>query len=174
MQRLYDSQPEFYHSRYKDIQLAKYNHLFELVDAKNSLTLDAGIGTGTILKASKSFSRLVGIDLSLRSLEFLQNKNVRDSLFLINADIENLPFKDHCFFQVFSITVGQNLPSLHFLDEIKRILACSGQTVLSILRKKIPDGIETKLRKLFSCWQIDAVNDEQFEDNFFIIQSKLN
>jgi ubiquinone/menaquinone biosynthesis C-methylase UbiE len=133
---LYDQTAWIYDQRYREIQEEKYRSILSKTTfRKGDLILDAGCGTGMLLEKIPSERRAVGVDFSKEMIRIAKNK-VRDSN-LIQADLNNLPFKDNTFSKVFGVTILQNAehPKIT-VREIVRTLKKSGLTVLSTLKKK--------------------------------------
>ncbi|MHA1838635.1 MAG: class I SAM-dependent methyltransferase [Candidatus Ranarchaeia archaeon] len=171
MQRLYDTGPDIYHDRYFSIQREKYRFISSIIDSTNLLTLEVGIGTGIVYNVFQYLSRIIGLDISIRSLEYLLGRSAYPNLLLVNADAECLPFRDCSIQQIFSITVAQNLPSPKpFLTESRRVLSVRGRLIFSILRKK-DCALYDAIRSIFPGADIVSYNDPIYEDLFFIIST---
>nr|MDO8080244.1 class I SAM-dependent methyltransferase [Candidatus Freyarchaeota archaeon] len=133
---LYDQTAWIYDQRYREIQEEKYKTMLsKIAFKKRDLILDAGCGTGMLLEKIPSKHRAVGVDFSKKMIRIAKNK-VRDSNF-IQADLNNLPFKDNTFSKVFGVTILQNVEHPQMtVREIARALQKKGLTVLSTLKKK--------------------------------------
>jgi demethylmenaquinone methyltransferase/2-methoxy-6-polyprenyl-1,4-benzoquinol methylase len=134
----YDSTADIYDRRYQEEQEAKYSSALAGVDIGGSF-LDVGCGTGLFFKyVSAKATNVVGIDISKALLLRAKESAKADgNIDLIQADADNLPFKDRDFDVVFAFTVLQNMPEpLVTLKEIKRT-AKSGATVIVTGLKKI-------------------------------------
>lgn len=122
----YDSTADIYNERYGDIQEEKYHLMLQDVSLKKPI-LDLGCGTGMLREFLKT--PMVGVDISFEMLRKSKEKNV-------NADLENLPFRDNSFATILSFTAVQNLDSADAaLLEVKRVLKPKGTFVLTILSK---------------------------------------
>src|SRR5688500_10598726 len=92
---------------------------------------DIGCGTGDHFGYFRDLSRVVGIDMSLGSLNAVRRRH--PDAILIQADINALPFGDSTFDAVFSI---YNLEHLYYLrdslEEIARILAQHGRLFVGL------------------------------------------
>ncbi|WXG41171.1 MAG: class I SAM-dependent methyltransferase [Candidatus Freyarchaeum deiterrae] len=133
---LYDQTARIYDQRYREIQEEKYSAMLsKIAFKKRDLILDAGCGTGMLLQKFSSKHRVVGVDFSKEMIRIAKSK-VRDSD-LIQADLNNLPFKDKTFSKVFGVTILQNVEHPQItVREIKRTLEKKGLAVLSTLKKK--------------------------------------
>ena len=145
----YNSSFQYYDNRYKEIQSNKYARFFKKLRIQNNI-LDAGCGTGLlleyILNEQRKFKdlspgfRYMGVDISLNMLkEFhLRLDNIGNLKFvnLVLADIENLPFRDNIFDEIYSITVFQNLSDIEpGLDNLIRVGKVKFDILISILKK---------------------------------------
>lgn len=78
---------------------------------KNKIGLDAGCGSGSdMLNISQYGARIVGIDLSDALNITKKNVASRKSIYVAQADIYNLPFRDDFFDFVYSLGVLHHLP----------------------------------------------------------------
>lgn len=145
----YNNSFQYYDKRYKEIQLNKYTRFFEKLSIQKNI-LDAGCGTGLFLeyifdylRKFKDFSprfRYTGVDISLNMLKRFQVKldglGLPKSVDLVQADIENLPFREDVFDEIFTITVFQNLTDIKLgLDNLIRVGKNKFELVISILKK---------------------------------------
>ncbi|TFF90468.1 MAG: class I SAM-dependent methyltransferase [Promethearchaeota archaeon] len=170
---------QYYDRRYQEIQLSKYKRFYKSVQIQNKKVLDAGCGTGLLLehifqkKDSKDSLRFVytGVDISKNMLRMFQMKLKKLGMFsfinLILGDVENLPFRENTFDEIFSITVFQNLT-----DKGKALedLTWSGKKkfsfILSILKRD--SGVEkfkTIITEKFKNYSLDA--NSHLEDIIF-------
>jgi len=96
--------------------------------------LDVGCGGGDLLKQI-GMEQGVGIDLSLYNLNIAKRK---PGLILLQADAENLPFKDNVFDAVICSEVLEHLlnPDIA-VGEISRILKKNGCCVISVPLDKL-------------------------------------
>jgi ubiquinone/menaquinone biosynthesis C-methylase UbiE len=128
--------PEFYHHHPNIVvRYIESKRVCEIINflglQEDDRLLEVGCGTGNILESLDS-KKTVGIDLSKYLLQKTRQKNI-PNLQLINANGENLPFKDHCFNKAICSEViehVQNPQSL--LTEIGRVLDSKGRLVISI------------------------------------------
>ena len=139
--QLYDESAKVYHRRYLHIQHAKYQaiapHLSE------GPVLDVGIGTGIGLCSLNDSHPIIGIDGSVEMLRFAvkhskANKPRDETIFLLVASAEALPFRNHVFPVVISITVLQNLTNIGLgIEEIQRVIRANGLLAITALAKTI-------------------------------------
>jgi ubiquinone/menaquinone biosynthesis C-methylase UbiE len=124
--RRYDLTAEMYDNRYAEEQTAKIIAALKNLTQHNGFILDAGCGTGLLFNFVADKAKLtVGIDISkktlmqaLRQIEDLKIPNI----FLVQADLDNMPFETGVFGRIFSMTVLQNSPDRsQTLAEIKRV-----------------------------------------------------
>jgi len=109
--------------------------------SKDSVVLDVGCGTGnnTLLLATTSCSRVIGLDLSLGMLREASTKSI--SLPLLQAPADTLPFSDESFEFVFMTEVVHHLPDVNrTMSEIYRVLRASGSFCLVTQSHKQIEG----------------------------------
>lgn len=129
----------------KDKELYIYNNVSNFLKSKFKKfkrVLDCGCGYGRSMKILKNkFEIIVGVDISKRAIKkaskYITDENKkRGKIAFINADIENLPFKDKSFDLIISI---ESLPytnnTQRYLKEIKRVLDRKGILIISIENK---------------------------------------
>lgn len=155
----YNEISEGYEELHKEEQLDKIRLIKKYIDIKEKdLLLDVGCGTGLTTRFWKC--RVFGIDPAIELLKKVKNG------FYVNAEAENIPFKDGQFDWVISITAIQNFHEIDkALKEIKRV--GKNKFVLTFLKKSLrKNEIKEKINKIFN------VNKfiEQDKD-FILIQS---
>ncbi len=137
---------EMYDTRYTEEQTEKYEHILGYLG--RGKTLDNGCGTGLFLLKLGEYS--VGLDLSS---ELLNEARSRAKQGLVQADSENLPFRDNVFDSLVSVTVIQNVPSPQtMISESARVTKPSGFIVISSLKRVYK---EDEFRNLFQHEGID-------------------
>lgn len=158
-------------ARMYDAQISDYQHNVEINTVVKKLdpqegeyVLDSGCGTGRITyKLIEAVRRVVGVDFSKESLKVCEQRcnalyNYKNNLYLIRADVCNLPLKDGYFDKYISAEVFEHIPSekerLKMLREAKRVLKLNGKLVLTTynysLRKIIGRKRETHSNELYS------------------------
>jgi len=127
LMKRYDLTASMYDLRYADEQKAKIEAALDSLKEKwFGLVLDVGCGTGILFDyVTDRLKMIVGLDLSKKTLieaktrMFKKNMN---SVHLVQADADNMPFGDGVFNQVLAITVLQNAPNPGtMLREIRRV-----------------------------------------------------
>ncbi|MEM4248576.1 MAG: class I SAM-dependent methyltransferase, partial [Candidatus Nanoarchaeia archaeon] len=99
------------------------------------------------------------------SFEMLKKAAERGEI-VVQADLDNLPFKDSCFNTVLSFTSLQNLPETkQALKEAKRV--CKGTFVLTMLKKSLTEDFYRHLRNIFEIQEVKDIG----EDAGFILRS---
>ncbi|VVB76530.1 Ubiquinone/menaquinone biosynthesis C-methyltransferase UbiE [Candidatus Tiddalikarchaeum anstoanum] len=137
----YDTISPSYDELYGAEQLSKYEMVKDLIP-KKGLILDAGCGTGLI---TRLLGDVVGVDLSYNLLK-VHAYNLR----IVNADVQNLPFKDEVFDVIVSFTVLQDIiDAPKSIYELKRVLKKGGKIVLSVLNKDKANDIRVCLNNNF-------------------------
>ncbi|VVA44361.1 conserved hypothetical protein [Candidatus Roizmanbacteria bacterium] len=93
---------------------------------RNNIILDAGCGTGLLMKKMNSFGKIYGIDASSEALKLAKKNNITKTK---KASVEKIPFKDNCFDAIVSIDVlyhKEVKSDLAALMEFKRVLKPGG------------------------------------------------
>ena len=153
-----------------DSQISEYQHRVEITSAIKKLSLkegecvlDLGCGTGRITyKLIEAGCKVVGVDFSKESLRVCEQRcnalyNHKNNLYLIKADVCNLPLKNCYFDKCISSEVFEHLPSekerLKMLHETHRVLKLNGKLILTTynysIRKIIGRKRETKNSELY-------------------------
>jgi ubiquinone/menaquinone biosynthesis C-methylase UbiE len=156
---------EIYDTRYTEEQTEKYEHILGYLG--RGKTLDNGCGTGLFLPKLGEYS--VGLDLSS---ELLSEAYSRVKQGLVQADSENLPFRDNVFDSLVSVTVIQNVPSPEtMVAESARVTRPSGPIVISSLKRVYK---QEEFRNLFQHEGIDIdtiVTSEKINDWIAVIRN---
>jgi len=134
----YDVTAEMYNERYEKEQKLKYHKALENLNVAGSALLDVGCGSGLFFREVAARADLVvGVDVS-RKLLLKAKAQARDlpNAFVLQADADNLPFKDGFFSLVFAFTVVQNMPKpFDTIKELKRVAMICGMIVVTGLKK---------------------------------------
>jgi malonyl-CoA O-methyltransferase len=137
----YDVTSPSYDEQYGEEQGRKYAKALEKVDAVGKSVLDLGCGSGLFFKEIADKAALVvGIDISLKLLYKAksQAKSFQNA-FVLQADADNLPFKNGFFDASFGFTMLQNMPKpAQTLQELKRVTKKDGRIVVTGLKKAFP------------------------------------
>ena len=157
---------EMYDIRYTEEQTEKYEHILGYLG--RGKTLDNGCGTGLFLPKLGEYS--VGLDLSS---ELLSEARSRVKQGLVQADSENLPFRNDVFDSLVSVTVIQNVPSPQaMVAESARVTKPRGPIVISSLKRVYK---ENEFRNLFQLEEIDVetiFTSENINDWIAVIRNK--
>ncbi len=172
VRRRYDSTADIYDRRYQEEQEAKYRSALEGVQLDGSI-LDVGCGTGLFFKhVSPKVTHLVGIDISKALLrQAKETAKAFGKIDLVQADADNLPFKDLDFDVIFVFTVLQNMPKpLETLKEIKRTAKSGATVVVTGLKKVFSLPPLRKLVEDAGLRIIFVINDEKLSCNIMRAQ----
>jgi ubiquinone/menaquinone biosynthesis C-methylase UbiE len=171
--RLYDESAKSYHSRYLQIQQTKYQAIATYLI--ESPVLDVGIGTGIGLTALIDFCPVIGVDGSVEMLRIAidQIKDFKpkgESIMLVVASAEMLPFRNHVFPSVVSITVLQNLTDIsQGIQELERAIQANGILAVTTLAKTLSlQEIELMFHQEFAI--LTRFHNLANEDNGLIIK----
>jgi ubiquinone/menaquinone biosynthesis C-methylase UbiE len=123
----------------------------ELNPNKDGIYLDAGCGTGNLLKAAKSKEPLfVGVDFSKEMLKKARGK----SRYLIMADLHHLPFKEDSIDGITNVNVFYQLKHpVTFLEEVYKVLKPSSKLIITTPREGasfagfLPEFLKSIIRK---------------------------
>jgi len=109
--------------------------LTEFVKSHDVTLLDAGCGDGVFIsKIVCQFSRIIGLDLSFKSLSYIKEKQKEIQYVpLVQGDIEMLPFKSDKFPLIVSIETLEHLVIIEKgLKEMHRCLSPDGILIVTI------------------------------------------
>ena len=138
--RRYSQSAQVYDTRYFEEQEAKIKTIMQnLRMPQDSRVLDAGCGTGLLIKHLASRSRfLVGVDFSRGLLqEAVKKARLCQNVALLLADADNMPFREQIFDAVFGITLLQNVPNPKAtLTEVMRVSKQNAAIAVTGLRKR--------------------------------------
>ena len=103
-------------SEYKNIFLNESTHFYYigthntilylvkiyLPKKKNPKILDAGCGTGLLMKKIGKIGRVWGVDISPEAIKFTKRRGIKNTII---SSVEKLPFQDNVFDIVVSVDV---------------------------------------------------------------------
>lgn len=95
----------------------------------HSNILDGGCGTGFNLKYLKDYGDITGLDISRDALNFCKK---RENKKLVQADAENLPFKDGVFDILTSLDCLEHLDDNRCIKEYFRVLKPDGYLIVTV------------------------------------------
>lgn len=106
-----------------------------LKDVKETyIALESGCGTGRVsLNIHNRFRRYFALDISYEMLSVFKKKipGSDSNLYLLNSDINSIPFKDDCVDSVIAIRVLWHIEdNANILKEINRVLKLGGVIIL--------------------------------------------
>jgi len=147
--RRYDLTARMYEARYAEEQAAKYQAaLKHLSINRNSTVLDVGCGTGLFFShIAAEAETVVGVDISRRLLlKAKERTRAFRNVHIVQADADQLPFRDAYFNVIFAFTVLQNMPN-------------PSETLMEIEQnaKQCAPIVVTGLKKVFSLEAFQAL-----------------
>mgnify|MGYP001566594883 CR=1 FL=1 len=95
-----------------------------------NIILDAGCGTGSLMKKLKSFGKIYGVDVSHEALKFAKSNGLKQ---VRKGSVTNIPFKENQFNAVVSIDVLYHKAvksDLKALKEFIRVLKPGGVLII--------------------------------------------
>lgn len=170
--RRYDSTADIYDRRYQEEQEAKYRSALAGVELDGTV-LDVGCGSGLFFKhVSPKVANVVGIDISKALLrQAKETAKAFGKVDLVQADADNLPFKDRDFDVIFAFTVLQNMPKpVETLKEIKRTAKSGATVIVTGLKKVFSVPTLRKLVENAGLKIIFMINDEKLACNILQAQ----
>ncbi len=119
-----------YDARYN----AAYSFLSKTVEDKSTIIADLGCGDGVFLsRVIDEYPNLIGLDLSVKSLDYIRSYPTIKDVELINGDIEALPFGDDELPVVVCIEALEHLTDVEKgLEEIHRVLKPNGILIVTV------------------------------------------
>jgi ubiquinone/menaquinone biosynthesis C-methylase UbiE len=137
--RDYNTTAYMYDMRYAEEQEAKYKAALENLEVvSHNAVLDVGCGSGLLFgHVAPQTETMVGVDIS-RELLLKAKERAKEhpQVHVVQADADNLPFKDEAFSLVFAFTVLQNMPyPFETLREIERASKPDAFIVVTGLKK---------------------------------------
>lgn len=144
----------------------KYEKLFEKFNSiDTNLILDLGTGTSLLYKfLKKTEIMFVGIDISINMLKIAKKDNNYNSLHIVCADADYLPFRQDIFSALFMITVLQNVPNpINSINETVRVSQKGAFMFYTILKKNLKleqfeKMFSNHLEKIFT-WNMQETED---------------
>ena len=121
----------FEHEETHFYYVGTHNAVIKLLDLylkniRGNVMLDAGCGTGSLMKKLKGFGEIWGIDASSEACKLAKKNGLKK---VLQASVEKIPFKDSTFDAVISIDVLYHKgvkSDLKALKEFKRVLKPGG------------------------------------------------
>lgn len=136
---------------------------------KKETIIDLACGNGRhLLPASEIYNHVIGIDISEKLLQIIQNKKQQKNIQLIQADIVEIPLKNNIADVVLFIAALHNIEGknnrIQALKEIKRILKKDGQALISVWsseQEKFKKDIDSN-GNINIYWKQDKLNIPRF------------
>lgn len=152
-----------------------YHHLASAVDLEGRDVLEVSCGRGGGAAFVKRYHRprsLVGIDLTLRSIAFCQQKHQENGLSFLQCEAEAIGFGDECFDAVLNVEASHLYGRVDtFLAEVRRLLRNGGHLLLAdkrtladaqLLRQQISDsGLQIVIERDISANVLQALHLQQ-------------
>jgi ubiquinone/menaquinone biosynthesis C-methylase UbiE len=138
--RRYNQSARVYDTQYFEEQEAKIKTIMQNLHMPlDSIVLDAGCGTGLLIKhlANKT-DFVVGLDISRGLLQkAIKKAQAYQNVALVMADADNMPFPNRTFGTVFAVTLLQNMPNPRVnLEEIVRVSKPTAWIAVTGLKKR--------------------------------------
>jgi len=132
----------------------RVRELRRFIGSQNSITLDAGCGTGLITRHIPG--RVVACDLNLWNLNRAKMRSDAD---FVQCDLSHLPFRQS-FDRILSSEVLEHLSSLrHVILEFQRVLKPKGRLIGSVPSRSL-------IWKMRSFLSLTHPHSEPFHNNF--------
>ena len=131
---------------------------------ENSTVLDAGCGTGrlSLLLKEKKNCKVVGVDLSMRMIEFAKKSNCYNDVDFLHMDIGNLiAFEENQFDYSVMCQVIHELPKDKQIEVIKELLRVGKKTLILDSNTPLPKNAVGLVIRM-----IDATIGRDHYDNF--------
>jgi len=174
----YDRLARIYDSLYRREQDAKIKSILKVLTVRcKDLVLDAGCGTGLLINhLARRVGHFVGVDLSTESLKVFMERSyrlgIKRSVSLIQADVDNLPFRDNVFDKVIALTLLQNVPEpFDTLQEIIRVSKSNSEVAVTGLKKHFDEKSFNNLIGKIGEEHI-FVNSSELHDHIAIVKVK--
>jgi len=159
----YDMTAEGYDELHSQEQKAKYDAALKNWKVTFGFVLDVGCGSGLFFQeVSTQAEIVVGIDISHKLLLKAQKRaKESESVYVLKADADHLPFLNGFFNGVFAFTVIQNMPQpSETLLELRRIVSVDGRLVVTALKKAFALPVFMDLLEVAGFRVIKFVDDE--------------
>jgi malonyl-CoA O-methyltransferase len=162
----YDVTAESYDEQYGEEQKRKYSKALQNIEVGGKALLDVGCGSGLFFREVAAKAELVvGVDVS-RGLLLKAKVQAKSfgNVFVVQADADNLPFKEGFFDGIFAFTVLQNMPKPALtLTELRWVAKTGGRVVVTGLKKafgldKFMDVVEGSTMQVAAFVEEEAVN----------------
>jgi len=174
----YDRLARIYDSLYGEEQNTKIKSILKILKIEcKDLVLDVGCGTGLLIKhVASKVTHFVGIDLSGKAIKIASERScrlgIKEKVSLIQADVDNLPFRDDVFDRIFALTLLQNVPEPNeTIKEIVRVAKSGSQIAVTGLKKHFT---EEKFRRIIGEIEGEHIPVKTSEIHDVIIVINLN
>lgn len=159
----YDRLARIYDSLYGEEQRSKIESILKILKIGcEDLVLDLGCGTGLLIEyVAMKVNHFVGVDLSGESLKIAVERSrrlgVKQKVSLLQADVDNLPFRDDVFDKIFALTLLQSLPEpCKTIYEIIWVTKSNSQVAVTGLKKHFTKEYFSRLISKIGCGYIFA------------------
>lgn len=165
--RRYDASSRTYDVLYGEEQCAKFDIALKgLTVRPGSVVLDAGCGSGLLFDRVASEAKMVvGLDIS-RSLLLSAKGRAKElkNVYLVRADVDNMPFIGSVFSVVFAFTVLQNLPKpSETLQAISQAAKHDAAIVVTGLKKYFSSENFSNLLKRAEFSLVSLIDDDSLK-----------
>lgn len=151
---LFDDWPEQYDTWFSTpigalVQEYETGLLLDMLEPRpDEFILDAGCGTGVFTRKILSFnSRVVGLDISLPMLRAAARKYADGCFHAVAADLSSLPFADHVFEKIYSMTALEFVEDARTaMQELDRVTRPGGTVVVTTLNSLGPWAERRRLK----------------------------
>lgn len=113
--------------------LSRYEWVLPRVTGRNSLDAGCGSGYGTHYLATHGASKIMGVDISNRAINWCNSRFLADNLSYRQMDVRRLHFGEETFEVVISFDVIEHLDAedqLRFASEVCRVLRDDGEAII--------------------------------------------
>jgi len=171
----YNQSAHVYNAQYDEEQEAKIKIIMQSISLnQSSVVLDAGCGTGLLFgHLAGRVEFIVGTDVSNGLLQKARKKAPSDSVALIQADADNMPFPNGSFDAVFAVTLLQNMPyPKATLAEFKSVSKESALIAVTGLRKRFSQDDFVRLLEQADL-RVEAVKLDENSRDYVCICTKM-